>query len=519
MVQPDNCLQAISILYVEDEAEAREMVSSMLTRKYPLLHLFTGEHGADGLRQFHDHRPEIVMTDISMPVMDGIKMSARIKELAPDTIIIAVTAFSDTPFLMDAIEIGFNHYVLKPIDYVALFAVLNKSIEAVTLKRQISFQNQRIRKLSRAVEESPCSILITDTGGAITYANPKFTQLTGYTMEEVIGSTPRIMKSGRMPASTYKELWSTIIAGSEWHGEFMNRKKNGELYWESASISPIFNDFGEITHYVAVKEDITHRKQAEEQIELLNTELSARAAEMSKKATELELANQELEAFNYTVSHDLRSPLANISLFSQVIMELYCTSLDEECRKFIKGIQDETIRMSQLIDTLLGFARLTRSELSLKPLDLSRIAGEVAHKLTQFEPERRAEFRIAEGIMVKGDESLLRVVLANMLGNAWKYSAQREEAVIEFGRSKIGGNQTCYVRDNGAGFDMAYEDQLFAPFKRLPGTETIKGFGIGLATVKRIIKLHGGQVWGKGEQDKGATFYFTLPDNGLREST
>ena len=515
MVLPDKSHEAVSILYVEDEAEAREMVSSMLVRRNRGLRLLTGENGADGLRLFREHRPEIVITDISMPVMDGIQMSAQIKELAPDTIIIAVTAFSDTPFLMDAIEIGFNHYVLKPIDYVTLFAVLDKSIEAVTLKRQISAQNQRIRKLSRAMEESPCSIMITNTGGVITYVNPKFTQITGYTMEEVIGSTPRILKSNRMPESTYEELWSAITAGREWRGEFLDRKKNGELYWESASISPIFDDHGEITHYVAVKEDITHRKQAEEQIERLNTELSARAAEMSKRATELELANQELEAFNYTVSHDLRSPLANISLFSQVIMELYCTSLDEECQKFVKGIHEETIRMSQLIDTLLGFARLTRSELSFQPVDLSMIAGEVANKLARFEPERRAEFRIAEGIMVKGDESLLRVILANLLGNAWKYSAQREESVIEFGQSEIEGKLACYVRDNGAGFDMAFEDQLFAPFKRLPGTETIKGFGIGLATVKRIIKLHGGQVWGKGEPDKGATFYFTLPDNVL----
>ena len=516
MGQPGNSFDAIAVLYVEDEAEAREMISGMLTRKYRRLRLFTGENGAEGLQLFRDHHPEIVITDISMPVMDGIRMSSRIKELAPDTIIVAVTAFSDTPFLMDAIEIGFNHYVMKPVDYVALFAALDKSIDAVTLKRQVSVQNQRIRKLSRAVEESPCSILITETDGTITYVNPKFTQLTGYSLEEVIGCTPRIMKSGRMPECTYRELWSTITAGMEWRGEFLNRKKNGELYWESASISPIFNDGGEITHYVAVKEDITHRKQAEEHIELLNTELSARAAEMSKKATELELANQELEAFNYTVSHDLRSPLANISLFSQAIMELYCSSLNEECRRFVKGIQDETIRMSQLIDTLLGFARLTRSELTLKTVDLSRIAGDVAYKLTQFEPERRAEFRITEGILVTGDESLLRVVLANLLGNAWKYSALREEAVIEFGQSEIGGIQTCFVRDNGAGFDMAHVDQLFAPFKRLPGTETFKGFGIGLATVKRIIKLHGGQVWGEGEPDKGATFYFTLPDKGTR---
>jgi PAS domain S-box-containing protein len=513
MVQLDNRLEAISVLYVEDEAEARAMVSSMLARKNSRLRLFTGENGTDGLRLFHDHRPEIVITDISMPVMDGIRMSARIKELAPDTIIIAVTAFSDTPYLLDAIEIGFNHYVLKPIDYTKLFAVLDKAIEAVTLKRRLAVQNQRLRKLSRAVEESPCSIMITGPSGVITYVNPKFTQITGYTMEEIIGNTPRILKSNRMPQSTYQELWSTITAGREWRGEFLDRKKSGELYWESASISPIFDDHGEITDFVAVKEDITHRKQAEEQIERLNTELSARAAEMSKRATELELANQELEAFNCTVSHDLRSPLANISLFSQVIMELYCTNLNEECRKLIKGIHEETIRMSQLIDTLLGFARLTRSELSFRPVNLSRIAAEVAQKLVQFEPERRADFRIAEGIVVKGDESLLRVVLANLLGNAWKYSTHREEAVIEFGQSNIEGTRICYLKDNGAGFDMVYENQLFAPFKRLPGTETIKGFGIGLATVKRIIKLHGGQVWGKGEPEIGATFYFTIPEH------
>ena len=514
MFPQNNSPEDISILYLEDESEAREMVSSMLARKNGRLRLLIGENGEEGLRLFREHRPEIVITDISMPVMDGLQMSARIKELVPDTIIIAVTAFSDTRYLMNAIEIGINHYVLKPIDYTKLFSALDKSIHDMTVKKRLAAQTQHIRNLSRSVEESPCSILITDAGGYITYVNPKFTQITGYSMEEIIGNTPRILKSGRNPESTYEELWSTISAGREWHGEFLNRKKNGGLYWESASISPILDDQGDITHFVAVKEDITLRKEAEERIEQLNTELAARAAELAEQATELELANQELEAFNCTVSHDLRSPLANISLFCQVIMELYNTNLDEECRKFVKGIHDETIRMSQLIDTLLGFARLTRSELSSQQVDLSRIAREITHKLAQYEPERRADFRIADGIVVRGDESLLRVVLANLLGNAWKYSAQREETVIEFGRVEAGGKQTCYLRDNGSGFDMAFVDRLFVPFKRLPGTETIKGFGIGLATVKRIITLHGGHVWGKGEPDKGATFYFTLPELG-----
>ena len=253
----------ISILYVEDEPEPREMVGRVLALQLRSLRLYTAENGEAGLALYRKHRPDIVITDINMPLMDGIRMGNEIKSLNPEAIIIAVTAHSDTSYLLDAIETGISNYVLKPIDYDKLFEAIAKGIETVRMKRVVQEQNNYIRMLSRAVEASPCSVVITDSKGVIEYVNTKFTELTGYSSEEAIGQNPRILKSDRVPPDTYEELWGTITAGREWRGEFLNLKKNGGLYWESASISPIFNDQGAITHFVAVKEDITERKRAE----------------------------------------------------------------------------------------------------------------------------------------------------------------------------------------------------------------------------------------------------------------
>jgi PAS domain S-box-containing protein len=493
----------ISILYVEDEADAREMVGRALARKIHHLRLFTAENGEVGLNMFREHRPDIVITDMHMPMMDGIRMAGEIKALNPETLIVAVTAYSDTRYLLDAIEIGINHYVLKPVDYDKFFAVIDKCIEIVTLKKQVAYQNQHISRLSRVVEENPCSIVITDSRGIINYVNPQFTRLTGYSSEEVIGQNPRILKSDQLPTEAYGELWTTIIAGKVWRGEFLNRKKNGECYWESASISPFINDQGVITHFIAVKEDISERKRAEKEIELLNTELASHAIE-------LEMANQELEAFSYTVSHDLRSPLTGILGFSQLLSELCAERPDEQCADYVQHILESARRMEQLITTLLDFSRLTHAKPNRETISLSKMAMSICLDLRMKEPERRVTLDIAEGITVNGDARLLRVVLENLLGNAWKYSGKKEAAIIEFGAIEGEGKPVCFVRDNGSGFNMADANSLFIPFKRLHDKDDFAGHGIGLATVHRIIKSHGGRIWAEGEVDKGATFYFTL---------
>jgi PAS domain S-box-containing protein len=250
-------------------------------------------------------------------------------------------------------------------------------------------------------------------------------------------------------------------------------------------------------------EDITERKLAEEEIKRLNTDLAARAAD-------LEDANRELEAFSFTVAHDLRNPLNVISSYCQVFKEICSDKLDEQGNRYIQEIYDGAMRMNQLIESLLNFSRLAHAGLNRDMIDLSSMAKEVAEELKGTEAARRVEIRIAGGIVAKGDANLLRVVLVNLLNNAWKYTATREEGIIEFCTMDIDKKQTYFVRDNGTGFDMASADKLFTPFQRLPGAEEFRGSGIGLATVERIIRRHGGKIWAEGEPGKGATFYFTL---------
>lgn len=230
---------------------------------------------------------------------------------------------------------------------------------------------------------------------------------------------------------------------------------------------------------------------------------------LAVRTSELENANRELEAFNYSVSHDLRKPLTVIYSYCQFIQEFCSHNLDAQCREYLREIGEGSQRMNQLIDTLLEFASLTRSELHQENVDLSEIARNSAQGLVLIEPHRWVSLRITEGITVKGDRKLLQVAMDNLLSNAWKFTSKREEAVIEFGVMEDEGMPTYYVRDNGNGFGMTDANKLFIPFHRLPGTG-VDGHGIGLATVERIIKRHGGRIWAEGEPERGATFYFTL---------
>ncbi|MGD0843655.1 MAG: ATP-binding protein [Geobacteraceae bacterium] len=258
---------------------------------------------------------------------------------------------------------------------------------------------------------------------------------------------------------------------------------------------------GKTVRMIGTAQDITERREMEEKLEILNADIAARASE-------LEAANIELEAFNYTVAHDLRTPLANINGYCQVVQK-FCAGHDEECKRYIREIYEATLRMDRLIDTLLKFSRSIHAEIHLDRVDLGAVAWGVADSLERTEPERQVTFRIAEGIKVNGDAGLLRIVLDNLIGNAWKFTDNREGTVIEFGVTEKEGASVYFVRDNGPGFAMADADTLFLPFRRFLKSK-VQGHGIGLAMVERIIRRHGGRVWAEGEPGKGATFYFTL---------
>ena len=237
-------------------------------------------------------------------------------------------------------------------------------------------------------------------------------------------------------------------------------------------------------------------------------ELGQRVAE---RTVQLQAANKELEAFSYSVSHDLRAPLRHINGFSQALLEDCANQLNADGKTNLQEIRNATQEMSLLIDDLLQLARLTRSEMRLDVVDLSELAHEIIAELRARDTERNVTVNIDQGVSTQGDKRLLRIMLSNLLGNAWKFTSKREHATIAFGQSAQETNPFYFVRDNGAGFDMAYVNKLFGAFQRLHSVAEFTGTGIGLATVQRIIRRHGGRVWAEGTINEEAVFYFTLP--------
>ena len=259
-------------------------------------------------------------------------------------------------------------------------------------------------------------------------------------------------------------------------------------------------------------------------VEQVNREMAREIAERKRTEEELlmakaatDAANKELEAFSYSVSHDLRGPLRSIDGFSQALLEDYADRLDEPGRQHLARVRAATLRMGGLIDDLLELSRMTRMEMRGETVDLSVLAESVLGELQRTEPTRRVEVAIQPGLQVEGDPKLLRIVLANLLSNAWKFTGRQPAARIELGLQDDGDERAYFVRDNGVGFDMAYAPKLFGAFQRLHAQGEFHGTGIGLATVQRIINRHGGRIWAEAAVNQGSTFYFALPPNGTPE--
>lgn len=289
--------------------------------------------------------------------------------------------------------------------------------------------------------------------------------------------------------------------------EFRIITNDGRIRWISHSCRPVFDAAGGYLGKRAGNYDITARKEAEEEIRKLNEKLEQRVAE---RTAQLEAANRELESFCHSVSHDLRAPLRHLDGFSRIIEEDCGQKLDEKGLGYLQRIRTAAVKMGNLIDALLNLSRLTRSGMNPEIVDLSVMARDIAVEFSKSEPERNVEFRIADGVNVLADATLMKVVMDNLLGNAWKYTSKKEKAVIEFGVDTVNGRRACFVRDNGAGFDMVYADKLFSAFQRLHRDDEFEGIGIGLATVQRILHRCNGEIWAEGTVGEGATFYFAL---------
>ena len=361
-------------------------------------------------------------------------------------------------------------------------------------------------KLDRLLGSMPDALVIVNAEGKIVGTNAHTAKLFGYSDRELQGESMALLvpERFRKPQRQYYTAFFSPRGGQilETTMELCGLHKDGREFPIEVSTKPLAAEKGLVV--TSAIRDITDRKRVEQQIFKLNKELE-------RRAMELENANKELEAFSYSVSHDLRSPLQNIDSFSLILMEDYANQLDPEGLDYVQRLRGCCQHMEEIIHALLALSKMMRTELLVDHFDLTALANSVAADLNQKKPDRLVDWVIAEGLTAEGDPQLLRVVLENLFGNAWKFTMNRPRARIEFGAlPQANGARTYFVRDNGAGFDMTLADQLFTPFKRLHDQSEFRGTGIGLATVQRVIYRHQGKIWAEGAVDHGATFCFTL---------
>jgi PAS domain S-box-containing protein len=375
------------------------------------------------------------------------------------------------------------------------------------------------KKAEEALKESEQNYrTLADSGRALVwtagtdklcnYFNSVWLGFTGRTLEQELGN-------GWAEGVHHDDLQRClgIYAGafdrrSSFSMEYRLRHYDGEYRWILDDGCPRYDANGTFTGYIGHCLDITDRKRDEDEIRTLNTNLEQRVQE---RTAELLAANKELEAFSYSVSHDLRAPLHSIEGFSQLFLDEYGAGIPEKAHEYLEHVRHNSLRMGKLIDAMLELSRLTLSEMHVTKTDLSALAAELAGELAADNPQRKVQMSIEPGMTAVGDPNLLRVVLTNLLGNAWKFTSKREHAHVSIGTViDPDYGSAFFVRDDGIGFNNAYKDKLFGVFQRLHSDKEFPGTGVGLATVARIIRRHRGEVWAEGKVGKGATFYFTL---------
>jgi PAS domain S-box-containing protein len=374
-------------------------------------------------------------------------------------------------------------------------AIVRDATERMQVDRQLRESETRCRVLIDQVTDY--AIFMLDPAGHVITWNLGAERIKGYRRSEILGKHISVFYTAedlaqKRPATL---LRSALTQGSVQDVGWRVRK-DGTRFWADVTLTPLYDEAGELQGFSNVTRDATSRWLAEEQAR--------------RHAIDLALANRELESFSYSVSHDLRAPLRAIDGFARILQDTAASKLDARDMRYLGRIRTSSQQMGQLIDDLLNLAHISRSHLRRERVDLSAMAEEVADEMQARQPQRAVEFAIAPGLFAHGDVSLLRTVMHNLIENAWKFTSKHPRARIEVGSRFERGGYVYYVRDDGAGFDMAYAAKLFGAFQRLHDADEFDGTGIGLATVQRIVHHHGGRVWAEGEVERGATFYFTL---------
>ena len=395
---------------------------------------------------------------------------------------------------------------------VGVASLANDITERISAEAALTESEARYRSVIAAMAEG--IVVQSDTGEIIAF-NASALEILGLTEDQLAGRTSldpnwrSIHSDGTpFPGDKHPGLISMQTGASFFNVIMGVHRPDGTLVWISINSEPLMREgedkpFGSVASFT----NITKRREAEQELAKYRDHLEAM---VSERTAALEVANKELEAFSYSVSHDLRSPLRSIDGFSHALLDDYSDVLGADGCNLLNRIRNNAQHMGKLIDAILSLSRVTRSQLKPEDVDLSSLAQITLSKYQDDEPGRKVDVVVMPEISARADKSLIIVVLDNLIGNAWKYTGKQKNAKIEFGAKKEGNNIIYYVRDNGAGFDMKYVDKLFGAFQRLHKPEEFEGTGIGLVTVSRIVRRHGGRVWAEGKPGQGATFYFTL---------
>jgi len=469
--------------------------------------LVVANSGREALRAALNEDFAVVLMDVNMPGLDGLETATllRQREKTSDVPIIFVTAteYSGASEIR-GYSLGAVDYIFTPVMPEILRAKVRALLDLRRRERRLLNFERRVHaktladlhdrlaeeaRRSRSFSLSVDLMSVSGFDGYLRHANPSWETTLGFSREE-LRSRPMTewVHPEDLPATA--EAGKRLLAGETVIGfENRLRVKDGSYRWFLWNAAPLPEE--ELIY--AVGRDITDRKLAEKAL--------------AEREAALEAANRELEAFSYSVSHDLRAPLRAIEGFSALLAEQCGTQLEATGQRYLERIRSATRHMGRLIDDLLNLSRVTRTELHRRKVDLSRLASEVVAELRAREPQRQRTVLIQEHMTAQGDPHLLRIVLENLLNNAFKFTARQGEPRVEVGMQH---GPVFFVRDNGVGFDPAHADKLFGVFQRLHRAEEFPGTGIGLATIQRIIQRHGGRVWAEGAVGQGATFYFTL---------
>jgi PAS domain S-box-containing protein len=388
---------------------------------------------------------------------------------------------------------------------VAWFSAIRRRVERELIQARDSLQIEVAERTQQAslLNLTHDSIFVRDMSNVIAYWNRGAQELYGWTAEQAVGKRSQELLMTVFPISV-EDIRAELIQAGRWEGELKRTKADGTEVVVASRWSLQRGREGQPTAIMETNNDITERKQREDEIRTLNRKLASRSAE-------LEVKNKELEAFAYSISHDLRAPLRHMSGYAELLQKKAAAVLDEKSQRYMLMIQESAKRMGNLIDDLLAFSRIGRTEKQMSRVSLEQLAREAMAEVRQETDGRDIAWKIGTLPEFYCDRSMLRLVFVNLLSNAMKFTRTRPQAQIEVGCKEAEQEVVVFVKDNGVGFDMKYVNKLFGVFQRLHTSQTFEGTGIGLATVQRIVQRHGGQVWAEGTLNQGATFYFSAP--------